>query len=240
MTPSDALLLFSGGVDSLAAWWVLGQPDTVYVRLGHPYEAKELATIESLAYHWPKVTPRVIDGPPLGVLEHGDGHIPHRNLLLAATAAAHHPHHSHLWLGALRGEASPDKSGRFLRSASRTLSRSEARRVTVSAPLRHFTKTGLVREYLRRGGPPGLLRYTRSCYSPDGPCNRCQACVRRFVAFQLNGLPAGPTPTPRPVSVGYVAGQWRRAGVTATPALAVNNWEAWRAGVRFRFTKGAG
>lgn len=219
------VLLFSGGLDSLCAWHLLGRPVAVYVTLGHPYQADELHAMGRLAEQRPALRLHAVPGPDLGALQQPDGHLPHRNLILAAVAAAHCPTADRVALGALLGEASPDKSRRFLRAASRVLSVSEVRRVRVTAPFRHLTKTGLLRAYLRAGGDPQLVALTRSCYEAgDTPygCGRCQACFRRWVALYRCGLDAGPRPA-LTVDRGDVLRHWRRAGLRATPGLVVNN-----------------
>ena len=154
-----SVLLFSGGLDSFILWHLLGYPTPVYVTLGHKYEQQELATIERLGIDIVRLA-----GPQVGQLEQADGHIPQRNLLLATTAAAAlQP--DIIYLGAVRGETSRDKSGRFLGRTSRLLSFCE-QPVKVLAPARRWTKTQLVRRYLRRL-PDGItyLLATRSCYA---------------------------------------------------------------------------
>lgn len=220
------LLLFSGGMDSLCAWWLLHRPQAVYVRLGHPYQDDELSTLSRLSNRLPSFRFQVVSGPHVGPLSLADGHIPHRNLLMAATAAAFFPDATHIYLGALWGEASPDKSRRFFRTTSTALSVSEHRRTSVLAPFRGVTKTGLVRLYLKTGGDPDLLAVTRSCYEPGSGrygCGRCQACLRRWVALRRNGLDCGPRPTWPDATVGNAWRNWQRAGFAATPGLVVNN-----------------
>lgn len=181
--------LFSGGVDSFALWHLLGQPAPVYVRLGHKYEAAELQTIERLQQSVPALRVRVVDGPQVGKTEQRDGHIPHRNLLLVTTVAAlYQP--DVVYLGALRGETSRDKSRHFLGQATRLLSFAEHAPLRVEAPARGWTKTQLVRRFLR-DFPQQVeaLGVTRSCYAAsDLPCGRCMACFRRWVAMSNNGI----------------------------------------------------
>lgn len=233
------VLLFSGGLDSVALWYLLGKPAALYVHLGHRYEAAEVAAIDRLAAAVPDLRPSCAEGPRLGHLEQPGGHIPHRNLLLAATAAAV-TGTDHVMLGALLGEASPDKSAAFLRSASRALTASAGRPVRVSAPARRWTKTGLVRRWL--AAHPDAARVvplTRSCYSPDAvpECGSCPACFRRHVALYHVGLR---TERPRlPVTATAAVG-WssaRRAGVARWPALLVNNAGAAAAVAGIRFGK---
>lgn len=178
-------LLFSGGLDSFALWHLLGRPQAVYVKLGHAYQNNEIETINRLGMSRDVL---FLDGPNVGATEQQDGHIPQRNLLLAATVAAMLQPET-IYIGALLGETSRDKSGRFLHDSSRLLSWLE-RPVHVEAPSRRMTKTQLVRRLL--DFDPCLLdglRNTVSCYgTKSGRCGRCMSCFRRWVAMSNNGI----------------------------------------------------
>ena len=214
--PGHSALLYSGGLDSVAAAWLLPHAVPVYVTLGHPYEAAELRTARQLAPHL-----HVLAGPPVGRLQEPDGHIRHRNALLVTVAAAHG--YRTIYMGAVRGEASPDKSPAFFRRMTQLLATSEAERHAVQAPFAHLTKSQLLRQALAAGMPHQRALASRSCYSPAGACGQCQACFRRWVALVHAGLPAGPRPATPP------ANAWRhlrRAGVRRWWDVAVNNMEA--------------
>lgn len=219
------LHLFSGGLDSLCLWFLTGRPVPVYVRLGHRYQDHEIAAIHQLAAHIRGFSPCFIDGPPIGSLEHRDGHIPHRNLLLAATAAAHFPSAETIVLGALLGEASPDKSRAFTEAAGRALAASERRPVRVTAPARRWTKTGLLQRFVRTHPEHApLLGLTRSCYARDtGPCGACSACFRRDVAMFHAGLATARPRMPAGVGLGDAVRAARTAGPARWHALAANN-----------------
>ena len=180
--------LYSGGLDSVLLWH-LARPDAVvYVRWGAAYESAELASLNrQRALGGPEVT--VVPGPPYLGTPDKDGHVPHRNLSLLLAAAAAMPAADTLLIGAVLGEASPDKSGRFLRLAGKALTASEGRRVRVRAPLRRATKRAWVRRYLATGGSPALLAATTSCYDGTAPgCGTCPACFRRWQALDGTGL----------------------------------------------------
>lgn len=180
--------LFSGGLDSYMLWHLLDKPDAVYVRYGHKYQNRELDTIAALQEFEPDLRVTLIDGPRIGALEQADGHIPHRNLLLVTTAVASlNP--EIVYLGALRGEASLDKSYRFLRRTSRLLSFSE-QPVKVRSPSKRYTKTQLVAKFIKTyPDKVDRLAVTRSCYADTTmPCGRCVACYKRWVAMTNNGI----------------------------------------------------
>ena len=110
MTPSRRRIqLFSGGLDSYILWHLLDKPEAVYVRYRHKYQNRELDTITALQALDPDLRVTQSDGPQIGELERADGHIPHRNLLLVATAVAC-LNSEIVYQGALRGEASLDKT----------------------------------------------------------------------------------------------------------------------------------
>lgn len=196
--PQDrAVLLFSGGLDSLCAWFLLDKPDALYVTTGAPWEANELETIDRLSQRTPGLTDRlsVEAGSDLSGVVESDGHIPYRNIWLVLAAATRG--WDTIYLGALKGETSRDKTDRFAKESSALLSYAERRRVSVRLPFRGATKTELVRRFRSLPVPHGdeLLRETRSCYDPTirlsttyVGCGRCLACLRRWVAMANNGL----------------------------------------------------
>lgn len=233
--------LFSGGLDSLCLWLLAREhgpaPLPVYVRIGAPYEAAEYAVLGRLAGVVPGFVPQVVDGPQIaGAPDAVSGHIPHRNAVLAVTVAAHYPHAREILCGALLGEASGDKSRRFHRAVSATLTADAGHRVRLLAPAGRWTKTELLRRTLA-AEPQARewLALTTSCYSPagsvrrgDGPraeigCDRCPACFRRAVAEYHNGMRSRPPRLPDGASTrsGWAAA--RAAGVTRWPGLLVNN-----------------
>lgn len=232
------VLLFSGGLDSVALWHLVGRPPAVYVRLGHRYENEEVRTIRELEATVPGLRVDITSGPLIGQYEAPGGHIPHRNLTLIACAAAHYAGADEILLGALLGEASPDKSRRFLRATSAALSASEHRRVRVSAPAHRWTKTGLLRRFLAAEPRAAeIIACTRSCYSPGGQeCGQCQACFRRSVALYHCGL-TDRRPTPPPGADPWSA--LRSAGVTRWGSLGWNNALAGLAMAGVRIGRGA-
>jgi hypothetical protein len=68
-------------------------------------------------------------------------------------------------------------------------------------PWERMDKTELVRWYLQHGYPVEYLKRTWACYrpaSPSGlPCGNCPACIRRYIAFTLNGIEESYEENPR-------------------------------------------
>lgn len=224
---AERMLLYSGGMDSHALWMLTGSCwPCVYVRHGAPNEHRELETLEGLG-GLPGMVLHIVSGPDLHALVASDGHIAHRNLLLIACAASAFPDATVLAYGAVRGEASPDKTPSFMRAASKALTRSENRRVRVVAPLVHMTKAQAYAKALALPGGAAQLAATWSCYDPNGPCGQCQACYRRELARWRAGQrgepPALPTLTDGPVA------NLRRAPLRHWPAMAMANIDSLRA-----------
>ena len=214
------LLLHSGGLDSHIAWLIDRGRTPVWVDHGQENSTRERETLYRLAeYHDRDKVPFVatgIVGPDLGPMIQPDGHIAHRNLCLLLTVAMRFPDAVEIAYGALRGEASADKSPAFVRAASRVLSESEGRSITVEAPLLHFTKGQALRVAQAYPGA-GALALTWSCYHNDGPCGQCQACYRRHLAEWTAGLRKDP-----PAALPTETKGWR-ANLAAMP---LRRWPA--------------
>lgn len=229
---SRRVQLFSGGLDSFALWHLLEKPRPVYVCYGHKYQNWELKAIGRLEQADPSLQVTVLDGPRIGHLEQPDGRIPHRNLLLITTAAAAlQP--AVVYLGALRGETSRDKSDHFIRESSRLLSFCE-QPVRVLSPSKRWTKTQLVARLIKKFPEQAKnLQKTRSCYAAsDLPCGRCLACLRRWVAMSNNGIheeyevaPWGNVGRRRP----GVMANLRQSPLLEWPGVIQNNLDALRA-----------
>lgn len=219
-------MLYSGGADSLALWYMTGKPIGVYVSIGAKYEAKELEAIAAQQAVLPELRVTVVEGPRIGILEQHGGRIPVRNSLLIATAIAY-TNASKVVVGFLRGETSSDKSSKFIEALSHALSVSESRHIDVWAPAIAMTKTELL-AWLMLNYPEAPLHLTVSCYSADGkPCGDCQSCFRGDVAKYLSGwsddLPRIAT------NRGGIWSSLRMAGVRRWPEVLANNYDAWKA-----------
>jgi len=203
--------LYSGGLDSLIMWRLLGCPPALYVELGHGYQPHEIKSIMSQrkAYSHLGIHLNVTNDTNwfMGDLEHDDGYIPLRNLILAQAGYLHilgmrtrknkkmgDP--IQVILGGLLGESVKDKSGKFHRDTSRLLTYLHGSKVEVVSPYRNWSKTHLVKKFLELyPHEVPMLLITSSCYQPGEAqrngcigCGRCMACFRRWVAMSLNGI----------------------------------------------------
>lgn len=218
------MLLHSGGLDSHIIWLMDRTRIPVYIDHGQRNVGPEHRALAALAiYHkvtegeqypelrgMPWFTPVVLRMPSLAGLIEADAHIPHRNLAFLLFVCQSFAHNQDavesIAYGALRGEASSDKSPAFIRAAAKALTESEGKRVLVEAPLLHTTKPAALR-MVARLHPEWLpaLALTRSCYGPTVvPCGVCQACFRRELAYWYAGLislpPGLPTQTAGPMA----------------------------------------
>lgn len=191
-----SVLLFSGGMDSLMAAHLLRPDVLLYVRHGQRYQAAEIDTLFRLCDrgYVDRARLETADLLDLGKLERPDAIIPLRNLHLLALAARYG---ETLYIGAMDGDRSLDKSPGFLLAMERMLDLLHqeqhwcaARVFRVEAPFKALTKAQLVRRYLAAGGQADALLVSLSCYEPaDGrPCGTCKPCFRKWVALAMNGL----------------------------------------------------
>lgn len=197
-----SVLLFSGGLDSLCAAWLL-QPDILlFMKHGQRYQTAESGAITWLR-HRQQLPPSSLlvesTALALGQFERADAIIPLRNLLFVCMAAQYG---ETVYLSAVDGDRSLDKSKQFFTDASDLLTYlygpqhwCEPRQVQVLAPFHHLTKTGLVRAYLDAKAPAQALLTSLSCYELDQhearsarPCGVCKPCFRKWVALQNNGV----------------------------------------------------
>lgn len=197
------VILMSGGLDSLIAYYYaqsLNKIDdeptwsnivALHVDIGQPYAEKErealshfpfpvetvtVPFITSANYAYPRPTPEAQV-------------IPGRNMTLCAIAANYG---TTIWMCALKGELvpkMPDKNDTFFKLASATLSYTFDTPINVQTPFLRYTKAGIVKLALDLGVPVDLLKATSSCYDGEKRnCGLCGTCIKRAIAFTLNGI----------------------------------------------------
>lgn len=194
MTPTNGdVVLYSGGPDSFITYhWCLTYGDgpaplPFYLRMGHRYQEWEEAAIRKTLPN--TVMCDVLLG--LGEWEEADATIYARNAFMALAASRFVKESGRIWLTVQRDELSmPDRTVGFMESISGLLrGLCLGRDIVVISPWVRHDKTEMVGWYMRAVGREDLLVATRSCYSrSDIHCGNCPACIRRFIAFQLNGV----------------------------------------------------
>lgn len=194
------VLLFSGGMDSLIAAWLLKPDILLMLWHGQRYEGVEARGLASL-----RRASLLPEGPclmesralSLGEFEREDAIIPLRNLLFVAIAAQYG---EDVYMAAVSGDRSLDKSPEFFRRSGDLLTYlfgeqhwCVARDVRVHAPYLAQTKTEMVRQYLAAGCPAEALLASTSCYDlaevrMARGCGTCKPCFRKWVALRNNGI----------------------------------------------------
>jgi len=187
---TDQILLYSGGMDSFIAWYYLGQPIPLFVRMGHLYQLKEFEAVMATLPSPPTVFSKKW---PIGDFEKSDANIPGRNALLAFVAAEYGA--KLIYIVAQKDEMNiPDKSERFYRDTSVYLSFLFEREITVDTPFRAMDKTDMVAWYCANVGDTEKLLKTVGCYNKSdfgSHCGNCKSCFRRYVALMNNGVDPG-------------------------------------------------
>lgn len=180
------ILLYSGGVDSLIAWYYLGFPLRLYVDLGARYSRWERASLLGNAPSRDSVM--ILDLKLWGVYERKDAWLPMRNMLLIMTAAAEGA--DTIYLVAQKGEQSvPDRKPEFFAQMSQMMTEQNKREIVVEPVFPDLDKSAMVGWYLKSGYDPQLLVLAYSCYSGwVHPCGQCAACWRKFIALEDNGI----------------------------------------------------
>jgi 7-cyano-7-deazaguanine synthase in queuosine biosynthesis len=195
----EIVVLVSGGLDSTIAYeYVMrdrrvpgADPGVValHVDLGHNYAEREKRALQEAG-----IEARIVNLSQWANLigRRSWKHIiPGRNLLFLAVAADHLLGHGEIWLASLEGEMPDrggDKSYRFLELARRWIRLNTGQELVIST-LDKGTKADWIAWWIEQGYALHRLRKTVTCFSgTDKHCGRCQACLRRYVAFAYNDI----------------------------------------------------
>ena len=204
-----AVLLMSGGTDSLCLWHYLivrsGLPASalacVFMVLGQPWERAELAVLHRLRN---LLAARLGAAPEIeinnrlhlgGLIEPETGYVPLRNDLMVRLLAAQGART--IFLGSVADDMFRDHSAAWREAAGAGLSYLCGEPVEISAPLAHLTKDQSVRECAEDERMHEVLLASRSCYrltvshviGATVGCGECRACRRRAQAMAAAGLP---------------------------------------------------
>jgi 7-cyano-7-deazaguanine synthase in queuosine biosynthesis len=191
MNRVNRVLLYSGGLDSHCAAWIWKPDLCLYVFTGAPYELWEL---ENMRHNLTAPAPvHEIYGTDLSAHALPNHMVPQRNAFLVLHAAFYG---NTIAMAVTEGDGitATDKDNYFRDSMTRLLGKLWARTPTsrpveMVLPWKLKTKSELVRMALRAGMPAADAIATPSCYMPNGDaCGTCNACVRKWVALELNGI----------------------------------------------------
>lgn len=191
-----SVLLFSGGMDSYAIAHLTKPDILLYCNIGLPEQIEELNAIGKL--NLPDCEFIVDDRLYLRDQKLSNEIVPMRNLFFAMIGAYYG---SCVMLGATAGDTTNDKDFEFAERANSVLryifdnplknprSILASGGYTLLLPYKDKTKAQIVAEYIKEKHSVDNLINTRSCYSSDDKeCGVCRSCVRKFVAFAVNGI----------------------------------------------------
>ena len=191
-----AVVLFSGGIDSLAAlvWSIekFGVEETIplYVNMRHRYWAKEIRAAENITNKL-GLRLRVAEAEFVGVTEHEDAHIPYRNFFLILTAAYYLADEGGTIViqNVQTGETSVrDRTEEFNMRAEEFLNWLENIPIKIVSPFSTYTKGEIVK-WLTKRISFDIIKDTIGCFSPEeGNCGKCPACFRRWISFETAGV----------------------------------------------------
>lgn len=184
---SGRIVLASGGIDSTAALLYFKakgmQITALWIHYGQPYAEQEWRAVQfictTLKIPLKKVRvmmdDEIVKGTP--IFKHI---VPGRNFMLCAVAATLGA--ETITLASLYDERKvPDKSPRFFNSASALL------KSRISSPFHNLMKTDVLALWKRHWSNLILPHHTITCYDHSGRCGRCNACLKRAIAFAAAG-----------------------------------------------------
>jgi hypothetical protein len=168
-------------MDSVIAWYYLGQPDCIYFDTGTVYAGKEYHAILNLGI------PCEVD-KSLDFSRNSGIYIPHRNLLFASRASQYG---QNVIIAGLKDDMVEDKTEWAFDVMSYCLTAIGRETILVSSPFWEMTKSDICRWFLNNVPfAENILRKSISCYNGSGiaACNHCESCFRKACALFDNGI----------------------------------------------------
>ena len=196
---TKCVVLFSGGVDSLAALVKArlryGSENVlaVYCDVGQRYAVKEInAVMDICEFLHQKFI--VDDRLRLGEFEDPkdpNAIIPYRNTFFILIGALHLPPEGGVVAiqNVIKGESSTwDRRWVFDQQIQSLLDVADPKRVKLWVPHKDWTKGEIV-AWLRDRVPDEVILKTVGCYSTEmGNCGQCKSCFRRWIALEWAGI----------------------------------------------------
>ena len=196
-----SIILFSGGLDStVCLYWAkkeFGKEiTTLHFSYSQQNQSHELIATKKIIekndllthYYHIEIDKELIPVPKTYI---GNFFIPGRNLLFLTLAGIFAYNHKieHIVLGTRQLSRFPDCSDHFTKSAQISLHLALKYNITIHTPLMNRSKGYTIKLAQKLPGCMEALSYTRSCYSDnDIPCNNCEACAGRILAFEEAGM----------------------------------------------------
>lgn len=186
------ILCFSGGIDSLVAWFFLKKPGTIFFKMKHRYQEKELSSVKKLQQAIPELKTIISDAFDFSTIEKDDAYILNRNLFLATFAMNYG---NNIFVVGIKGDNVGDNCPRameYMTDCINAIKPTNYDSVKVDSPFWDKTKGQIVTWFLQHvTEAEKLLKLTTGCYS-ETPfhCGECPACFRRWVALKYAGIAA--------------------------------------------------
>lgn len=190
------VLLFSCGMDCLCVNQIFKPDILLHINYGGKYGKQEQESLKRLielgAIDEKKVVTYDI-GTWLGKRERDDLIIPNRNIFFVTLASELG---ETIWLASVKGDRSFDKDNKFYELMNDLLDHvwdkqhwTNKRKFLIMSPVKHLTKTQLIKKFLDCGGREEWLLASYSCYEGSRkPCGICKACMRKAIALFNSGI----------------------------------------------------
>lgn len=175
------ILCFSGGLDSLIAWYYLDKPPCVHFQYTS-YSSAELVSVMNI-----NPSCNIDNSLNLSHLQKGDNaYIPHRNMMFAALASAYS---ENVVMAGIADDVVEDKSPEAFKNMSKALTLTSRKRIVVSSPFWEMTKAEIVGWFLDNvEDARQLIKESTSCYTNERYCGRCPSCFRKACALWYNNI----------------------------------------------------
>lgn len=175
------ILCLSGGLDSLAAYYYLGKPKTIYFHCSE-YSCKEEKIIKKLVPETIIDTSLNFTGRAIGQ----NAYIPYRNLLFALQAAKYG---EEIVIAGIKDDMVSDKSPSAFNLMAFMMNQLDSKLTLISSPFWNWTKEDIVGFLLDQPDGEKLIRTSTSCYHPtETYCGACPSCFRKACALWNRGV----------------------------------------------------
>lgn len=182
-------IAFSGGLDSVCAWYLLGKPDAYFcggtygparsASLGEVVAVNKMLTIDTDLQRC--LYRARIDFTPF--MRDGVHHF-QRELIICLAAWARG--YERVSLGLIAEDVG---DGVYTKSRLEIFQAALGNGFAVDAPYMDMSKSELVAAALTAGATPEMLQASHSCVNKSsGHCGQCDNCIQRAAAFAANGL----------------------------------------------------
>ncbi len=191
-----SVLLFSGGMDCLCVYQIFKPDILLHIDYNGKYSKIEKQSIKKLikcgAINKNKLLSITI-GNWLGKLERDDLIIPNRNIYFITIASYYG---EKIYLASVSGDRSFDKDRKFYNIMKNLLNHvwskqhwTLKRQFNICSPIKHLTKTQLIKKFLKFGGKKEWLLKSYSCYEGQTkPCGNCKPCWRKWISLKCNNI----------------------------------------------------